>query len=262
MHDVQELFSGRPSPTGGLLAGCDVRTRWIVGLAAVVAVVVSRRAGLGLLAFVVALGVLVVARMPLPAIARRFTGPLVLAMLVCVSQALLTGHTPLVTCDVGPWQLTATAEGFSRGMLIACRILGAFAVVTACCHGIPAAEWFAAFAWAKLPRTWIEIAVLMFRYLHVFEQRAACVVAAQKTRLGYSGLRQSFQSLGNLAGSVMLSSLDQAERSHDALVARGYQGVFPLPTLPPLHWRQRLLAFTGVVVVAAVFFLAERGWWW
>ena len=126
------------------------------------------------------------------------------------------------------------------------------------CHGTPAAEILAALRWARVPRTWIEIAVLMYRYLHVFLEQAACVASAQRVRLGYSSLRRSFQSLGSLAGMVILRSLDQAEKSHEAMTARGYQGHLPLPAMPALPWRQAAVACAGVVVIAAAYVLAER----
>ena len=87
----------------------------------------------------------------------------------------------------------------------------------------------AALRWASVPHTWIEIAMLMYRYLHILFEQAASVVSAQSVRLGYSGLRRSFQSLGSLAGMVILRSLDQAEKSHEAMMARGYRGRLPLP---------------------------------
>ncbi len=57
---------------------------------------------------------------------------------------------------------------------------------------------------------------------------------------------------------VILRSLDQAEKSHEAMTARGYQGRLPLPALPALPWRQVAVACGGVAVIAAVFVLAER----
>jgi cobalt/nickel transport system permease protein len=142
--------------------------------------------------------------------------------------------------------------------LIACRILGSVGIAMIMCQGMPAAEVFAALRWARVPLTWIEIAVLMYRYIHIFFEQAGCVASAQKVRLGYSNPRRSFQSLGSLAGMVVLRALDQAEKSHEAMTARGYQGRLPLPALPSLPWRQAAVACTGVVVIAAAYILAER----
>ena len=84
-------------------------------------------------------------------------------------------------------------------------------------------------------------------------------MSAQKVRLGYSGLRRSLRSMGSLAGIVMLRSLDQAEKTHEAMVARGYRGFLPLPALAGLaaaSMGHRLCR--RVTLIAAAYFLAER----
>ena len=169
-----------------------------------------------------------------------------------------TNGEPLATFDLGPWQFTATREGLFGGLLIASRVLGSLGIVMALCHGVPAHELFAALRWAKVPRTWLEIAVLMYRYLFVFFEQAVSVIAAQRVRLGYSTLRRSLHSMGSLAGMVVLRSLDQTEKSHEAMLARGYHGFLPLPSLPALSKGQAAVAVGGAVLVAIACFLAER----
>ena len=100
--------------------------------------------------------------------------------------------------------------------------------------------------------------IIIDRYLHLFADQAVRIVSAQKVRLGYSGCRQSFRSAGSLAGMVILHSLDQAQRSHEAMTARGYRGFLPLPSFPPLSRRQTAVACVGVAIIAAAYALAER----
>ena len=241
-----------------MLPGCDVRARLIVAVAAIVATVMSTCIAFGLLALGCTLAGLAAMRMPPKIIAMRLLGPLAIAALVLLMQTLMTGVTPIATFDLGYCRLTATREGFWAGALIASRVLGSFGIAMILCQGVPAAEILAALRWARVPRTWIEIAVLMYRYIHVFLEQAACVRSAQRVRLGYSSLRRSFQSLGSLAGMVVLRSLDQAEKSHEAMTARGYQGHLPLPVMPRLPSRQAAFAGGGVAVIAAAYLLAER----
>ena len=258
MHHFQG-FCLRGSSTGsGLLPGCDIRVRWIVGLTAIVATVMSTSIVFGLVALACSLAGAAAVRMPPKIVAMRLYGPLVLGAFVLLLRTLMTGATPMATIDLGLCRLTATREGFGSGVLIACRILGSVGIAMTLCQGTPAAETLATLRWARAPRTWIEVAVLMYRYLHIFFEQAACVTSAQRVRLGYSNLRRSFQSLGSLAGMVLLRSLDQAEKSHEAMLARGYQGRLPVPLLPPLPWRQAALACSGVVVIAVAYLLAER----
>ena len=258
MHHFQSFVPEDLQPAAALLAGCDIRVRLIVAVTAIVATVMSTSIGFGLIALGCSLAGLAAMRTPPKVLMHRLMGPLAIAALVLLMQTFMTGATPMATIDLGFCRLTATREGFWAGALIASRVLGSFGIAMILCQGTPAAEILAALRWARVPRTWIEIAVLMYRYLHVFLEQAACVASAQRVRLGYSNLRRSFQSLGSLAGMVVLRSLDQAEKSHEAMTARGYRGHLPLPAMPRLPWRQAAVACSGVAVIAAAYVLAER----
>jgi cobalt/nickel transport system permease protein len=258
MHHSQEIFSPVPSHDRGLLAGCDIRVRGIVALAAILAVVLSNCIWFGLVAAGCCLAALLAARTPFPMLLHRLLGPLVLAGLIFVTQALLTGTSPAAEFDLGSYRLTATHEGISRGALIASRVLGSLGIVTLLSRNTSMQELAAALRWARVPNTWIEIALLMHRYLYVFAAQAACVVSAQKIRLGYSRFRLAFRSAGTLAGLVILRSLDQAERTHEAMVARGYRGCLPLPSLPPLTRAQTMIAGISVTMIVTAYVLVER----
>lgn len=258
MHHLREVCAASSPPGDCLLARGDIRARGLIAATAVGAVLVSTRPEVGLGALGLSLLTLVASGARIRVLIGRFAGPLTFALLICLFQAFMTGRTPIHAVELGPWSFTATSEGLRRGILIASRIAGSFAVVMAFCHGALPEDLFAALRWARVPRIWIELAILMYRYIHVLLERAVSVIAAQKTRLGYGRVRQSLHSMGSLAGIVMLSSLDQAERSHEAMVARGYQGQFPLPTLSPLRPQQIVYACGGMSVVLTLYFLAER----
>jgi cobalt/nickel transport system permease protein len=101
----------------------------------------------------------------------------------------------------------------------------------------------------------------MYRYIFILFEQATSVVSAQRVRLGYSSLRQSFRSLGDLSGMVILRSLDQAEKSHEAMIARGYQGTLPLPELVSLSVRQWSGVALGVTAIGLVLVFAQRCPW-
>jgi cobalt/nickel transport system permease protein len=191
-------------------------------------------------------------------LAVRLAAPLGLALLVGVARAFLTGATPLAQIDLGPLHLVATREGAAAGLLIGCRVLASVAVVLAGCHDTSAEELFAALGWARVPRLWLEIAILMHRYVFVFLAEAECVLAAQRVRLGYAGTRAALRSLGSLAGIVILRCLEQAEKTYQAMRARGFDGTWPLAGLPVMPARQKRLAAVCAALVAAFYLLAER----
>jgi cobalt/nickel transport system permease protein len=240
------------------LARFDVRTRVIVALAAIVAVVTSTRPWLPLAMFALCAGYWLAARESIRFALGRLAAPLGMAGLVWLWRALTTGGTPVASLDLGPWRLAATHEGLLSGALIASRVLGSVSVFIILCTTTPAHRLESVLRWARLPRTWLEIAMLMHRYIFILLEQAVSVVSAQKVRLGYRSLSRALGSMANLAGIVMLRSLDQAEKSHQAMVARGYTGTLPIPSLPAMPRGQRRIAITGVALLAVAYVLAER----
>jgi cobalt/nickel transport system permease protein len=84
-------------------------------------------------------------------------------------------------------------------------------------------------------------------------------MSAQRLRLGYSTVKRSLSSTGVLAGTVLILSLDQAVRTYDAMMLRGYKGYMPFGPLPALSGKDRwiLVLVPGVVIV--VYLMCEWG---
>jgi cobalt/nickel transport system permease protein len=257
MHRNYELASVR---TRGFDAPArvDVRVKLIVAVAAILAVVAAGRCWLPLFALAGALATLCVRGIGPRYVLDRLAGPAALAAMAGMLRVFLTGHTPLAAFHVWGWQLTATREGLHEGLLLGAHVLASVSIVILLCACTSAHEIFAALRWLRMPRTWVEIAVLMYRYTFTLFTQAAAVLAAQRVRLGYANYRRSLHSAGGLSGIVTLQAIDQAERTHEAMVARGYQGSLHLPSLPRLGWRQWLALIVALAAIVALFLVAER----
>ena len=106
-------------------------------------------------------------------------------------------------CRWGPGGWSVSREGLLDGALIAARGLRRGGRHRGARAPSPRPiEIFAGLRWARLPRTWIEIAMLMVRSIFTLLEQAASVLSAQKTRLGHASYRRRLQSLGSLAGIV------------------------------------------------------------
>jgi cobalt/nickel transport system permease protein len=143
-------------------------------------------------------------------------------------------------------------------MLLGAKVLGAVSVTLLLCSVTPAHKIFHALRRMHVPRGWVEIAMLMYRYIFSLLDHASEGAAAQRLRLGYAGVRRSVASLGTLAGTVLVRSFDQARQTHDAMTLRGYTGDFPFAPVAPGngHWWKTATACT---VIFMVYLLLEWG---
>ena len=259
MHQVVDLLTPLRAAGGGRLTRLNVRVQLALALTTILAVAVSTRAWLPALVVFGSLGALAVLRVPPRSVLGRLAGPLGLAMVVCVLRAFTSGKTPWLSLSLGGLRLAATREGIVAGLLIGLRVLASVGVVLVLGAAAPVHKICAALRWARLPHALVEIAMLMYRYIFLLLDDTAAVLSAQKVRLGYVSLRRSVASLGSLAGLVMLRSLDQADRTHEAMLARGYQGRLPLASLPALRGRE-LLLIAGAIAAIGLTYLAGERW--
>lgn len=75
-----------------------------------------------------------------------------------------------------------------------------------------------------LPRLFIELMSLIYRYIFILFDVAEKMQTAAKARLGYQSFRQSFRTFAGVVGNLFLISLKKANAYYDALLSRGYDG--------------------------------------
>jgi cobalt/nickel transport system permease protein len=231
----------------------------VLALAALIAVVTAGRIALPLAVFICCLGGIGALRIPARLVAARLAAPLMLVAVLVVLQAFTAGTTPLFTFSFGGWNLTARAEGLRQGALIGARVLGAVSAVFLLSVTTPAHRIFQALRWFRVSRDWLEIAVLMYRYIFVLMDRVTDLAAAQRLRLGYRARGRAIASFATLAGATVVHSFEQAGRTHDAMRLRGYRGTIPFGPLPKLCGRDRRFLVLGLALITAAWGLLEWG---
>ncbi len=246
-----DLFSDIFTYRDNALTRIDPRAKLLIALAALVAVVTAERTFLPLLLAGLCLGAGAVLRVPLRLAAARLAAPLAVTALLVVLQAFVTGSTPLYSFTLAGWQLILKAEGLRQGTLLGSRVLGALSVVFLLGLVTPAHRIFQALRSFGISQTWLEVAILMYRYIFVLMDRTANIAAAQRLRLGYRGGRRSLGSFAMLAGATLIHSCEQAERTGEAMRLRGYRGTMPFGPLPAIGRRDRLVLVVAVILITA-----------
>lgn len=223
------------------------------------AILFSGRPFLPVLVSAVALESMLLLGIPLGLIGRRLLAPLGIVIALVLVQGLLVGQTALVAFSLAGWTVALHSEGLLRGAGMALRVWGAFSVLLLFSAVTPAHEMFRALRWCRIPHLWVEIAMLVYRYIFVLLEEASEMAAAQRVRLGYAGFHNGLRSAGALTGAVVVRAMEQSLRTHEAMVARGYTDRFPFGPLPPLGKRSWVLLTVVVTVVGGVYWFLERG---
>ena len=229
-----------------ILSRIDPRVKLLSSLAMLVMVISGK--GLVFPLVVAVLGVILCLFMGIrpKAIAFRFAEPGFIIVMVVLLKLFCTGHTPLFSFNILGLEIVGHREGLAEGLLIASRITGAVVVVTALSFSTPFTELMAAFAWLRVPREFIEIALFAWRYLFMLFDDARVIYSAQKNRLGYLNYRQGLRSFGTLTGSLVVKAFDNSRNITTAMEQRGYDGAMPMLKHKP---------FKAVEVSASITFL-------
>ncbi|MCL0073719.1 cobalt ECF transporter T component CbiQ [Dehalococcoidia bacterium] len=187
----------------------------------------------------------------------RLTMPLVMAVIVLIIQTFLYGGTPLFTIPIWGFHLVGYAEGLARGLLIMGRVIGGVSLILFLSMSTPTNKLLLAASWFRVPKIFIELTLLVYRYVFVLIEEVVAIRNAQKVRLGYCNWRQSMKSLGILGGSLILRAYDRADRIFDAMIARGYTGTMAI-NYQPRFGRKDYLATLGLSAILVVFYLVGR----
>jgi cobalt/nickel transport system permease protein len=256
---TSEVFSDIFARQDNRLARLDPRTKLVLAVAGLVCLIFSRQWFFPLTVMAGCIAATLAVRVPARLVLLRLAGPLGMAAMLLVLQLFLTGSTPLHSFAVLGWQVTATREGWHSGCLLASRMLAATSLLLLLSSVTPAHRLFCALRALGLPSGWVEVALLMYRYIFVFLDLAGDMMAAQRVRLGYAGIRRAWNSAGMAAGTVIVRSVDQAVHTHEAMVVRAYRGQMPfapMPALPRREWG--IIAGSGSLVIAWFWLMQVR----
>lgn len=187
--------------------------------------------------------------------------PIILAALPLVFWGPLPHH-PLA--EIAGMQLIYSPAGLTRFASIAVKswISIQAAILLAATSEFP--DLLAAMRKLHVPKIFVAIIALMWRYLFVMEDEAARLMRARRSRSAFSGSGQpsggnfvwNAQVTGGMAGSLFLRSLERADRVYAAMRSRGYNGEPLSADSTPLSRSDLITLTRGLILVVALFITA------
>lgn len=163
------------------------------------------------------------AKIPFKFYLKFITVPFTFAFITFVFMAIFFGVGAHVL-DLGIFNLAVTADGFNLGFLVFARIMGGFSCLAFLALTTPMTEIFSILEDIKIPQIMVELAMLMYRYIFVFLDEAINMYHSQETRLGYSGIKKTYKSMGMLASNLFIRTWMRGEQIYITMESRCYGG--------------------------------------
>ncbi len=151
---------------------------------------------------------------------------LVIFFIGAVVIALVTAGETMWTVDLGIFVLNFSQQGVKLGMLVFLRAVAGVTVMLFFATSTPLPYFANALRQIKIPKEFIELTVLIYRYSFLLLEQLDTMYVAAHCRLGFRGYKNKFRTTAKLTVGMFTRSLDMAERSQVALNCRGFRGEF------------------------------------
>ncbi|MCX8150713.1 MAG: cobalt ECF transporter T component CbiQ [Candidatus Bathyarchaeota archaeon] len=208
------------------LAKCSPITKGFFAVSALLISVSSSSALLSATIFLITTIVtLYVAKIPFHFYFDMFTLPTIMLMLSCLFIALFFGYGEKLA-EIG--MLGFTWVIFKNGVTLSIttflRVESALSCLFFLVLTTSITDIFITLRKIKVPKTIVELSLLIYRYIFVFLEVSAKMNTAQTLRLGNSGFINRIRAIALVAGNLFIRTLEQGERTFIAMNARGYDG--------------------------------------
>jgi cobalt/nickel transport system permease protein len=171
--------------------------------------------------------ILAVARINYRSYLKFLSIPMAFLVITCLFLLFFFGSGEVIY-ETGIFGIVVTTDSLHYCVYTFLRVVGCLPCLGFLALTTPIAKVLNCLSNLKVPRVVIEIALLMYNSIFIFLNEIDTMQKAQETRLGYHSYLNSFKSLGALASTIFLRSLDKSETLQNSLDSRGYNGTLPV----------------------------------
>ena len=253
------LFSDYFALRDNFATRIDPRIKFVTAVGMIVSILLSTTFVWPLTVLYICVTAILGMRIPLKIVIVRMIPPIMIVAVIVLLRSFLVSGNTLFEIDLSFTTIRASREGLIEGLLIGSKVTGAVSIILLLSLTTPAYKIFLSLLWLKVPNLWVEIAMMMYRFIFALLDHTANVISAQQARLGYINTKKALSSVGTLAGAVLLGAIDQSQRTTEAMMLRCYTGRFVTESLPPLKKTDILLVLSFPLTAVVISFLIEGG---
>lgn len=157
---------------------------------------------------------------------RYLALPLGFLFLSALTILVNVSKTPLdaFALSVGSFYLTGSLEGIRLGIRLIVTALASVSCLYFLSFSTPVTDLLAVLEVCHIPRTVIELMMLMYRFIFLLLETASLMVLSQDSRLGNRNFQTAIRSKGLLISTLFIRAIGQAEALFDSMEARCYNG--------------------------------------
>ncbi|HOJ97092.1 MAG TPA: cobalt ECF transporter T component CbiQ [Methanospirillum sp.] len=122
--------------------------------------------------------------------------------------------------------LSITTHSLQKGLLVFLRIIGGMCALFFISLTTPMTDLFGVMKEVKIPDLFIDLSMIIYRFIFLFMEKTHQIHHAQLMRLGYSKPKEAMRSYSMLFGSIFIRSWDAGENLINAMDCRCYKGKF------------------------------------
>ena len=157
------------------------------------------------------------------------------------------------------YPFSVKADGLELALLVLFRSLSGMSCLYFLALTTPMIELFAILKASRLPESFIELSMLIYRYIFVFLDMAISIKYAQTVRLGYSNFRRSIYSMGMLVSTLFIKSWEQGDKLFLSMNSRCYAGKMTLFEVHrPVRPVELVLTFAYFISTLALFYFTKN----
>lgn len=125
----------------------------------------------------------------------------------------------------------------------------------------PTAELLNGLAYMRLPKLFISIVFLSWRYVFLLGDKLSTMYKALISRLFKPSVRKdSLKIYGQVMGGMLIKSLDTSDKVYKAMASRGFDGTIPTSKPREIKAMDLLKSFLMIASVLLLIFIEK--WWY
>lgn len=179
-------------------------------------------------------------------------------LITAILPVLIVQDSNLKFIIIEKYNIGITENSLSFSINLVFRAVSAVSITYFLALSTPMVYFLESLHKLKLPKLFISLMELVYRYIFILLDEAYAVYKSQVLRLGYKNFKSSIICLGELAATLFIRAYKKADLSYECLLSRGYNG--EINTIDEVYESGRMFYIFTVLFVAVSILIKYFSW--